>query len=183
MTHITIKREVVEQALDALEWSRPHHNAEITHDEAITTLRTALEAQEGAEPFTPAELVVMNEGYIHAKEHGLSQAAPAAQEPVAYLYIEATYPEGDLRGRQWKFHQFSRSKPDRPWMQRDVVPLYDHPAPAAREPLTDEHYNNLVMEHLGPHALTGGKMSVYDAFLLAIRATEAAHGIGTQEQK
>ena len=39
--------------------------------------------------------------------------------------------------------------------------------------LTDEEYNRLVMEHLGPHALTGGKMSVYDAFLLAIRATEA----------
>ena len=39
--------------------------------------------------------------------------------------------------------------------------------------LTDEEYNGLVMEHLGPHALTGEKMSVYDAFLLAIRATEA----------
>ena len=39
--------------------------------------------------------------------------------------------------------------------------------------LTDEEYNRLVMEHLGPRALTGGKMSVYDAFLLAIRVTEA----------
>lgn len=39
--------------------------------------------------------------------------------------------------------------------------------------LTDEEYNRLVMKHLGPHALTGEKMSVYDAFLLAIRATEA----------
>ena len=39
--------------------------------------------------------------------------------------------------------------------------------------LTDEESNRLVMEHLGPHALTGEKMSVYDAFLLAIRATEA----------
>lgn len=50
------------------------------------------------------------------------------------------------------------------------------PAPA-RKPLTDEQFNLLVMEHLGPHALTGGKMSVYDAFLKGIRATEAAHGI------
>ena len=46
-------------------------------------------------------------------------------------------------------------------------------APQQRKPLTDEESNRLVMEHLGPHALTGGKMSVYDAFLLAIRATEA----------
>lgn len=49
--------------------------------------------------------------------------------------------------------------------------------PAQRQPLTDEQFNLLVMEHLGPHALTGGKMSVYDAFLKAVRATEAAHGI------
>jgi hypothetical protein len=46
-----------------------------------------------------------------------------------------------------------------------------------RKPLTDEEFSNLVVEHLGPHALTGGKMSVYDAFLIAVRATEAAHGI------
>jgi hypothetical protein len=45
------------------------------------------------------------------------------------------------------------------------------------KPLTDEQCNDLVMENLGPHALTGGKMSVYDAFLLAVRATEKAHGI------
>ena len=46
-----------------------------------------------------------------------------------------------------------------------------------RKPLTDEEFSNLVVENLGPHALTGGKMSVYDAFLIAVRATEAAHGI------
>jgi len=51
-------------------------------------------------------------------------------------------------------------------------------APAVREPLTDEQFNDLVMEHLGPHALTGGKMSVYGVFLLAVRATERTHGIG-----
>jgi len=49
---------------------------------------------------------------------------------------------------------------------------------AVWEPLTDEQFNDLVMEHLGPHALTGGKMSVYGVFLLAVRATERTHGIG-----
>lgn len=48
---------------------------------------------------------------------------------------------------------------------------------AQRTPLSDEQLNDLVMEHLGPHSLTGGKMSVYDAFLKAVRVTEAAHGI------
>ena len=51
--------------------------------------------------------------------------------------------------------------------------LYTAPQKREWQGLTDEEYNRLVMEHLGPHALTGEKMSVYDAFLLAIRATEA----------
>ena len=54
------------------------------------------------------------------------------------------------------------------------------PVQPERLPLTDEQFNDLVMEHLGPHALTGGKMSVYDAFLKAVRATEAAHNIGAK---
>ena len=53
----------------------------------------------------------------------------------------------------------------------------DYTTPPQRKPLTDEEFSNLVVENLGPHALTGGKMSVYDAFLIAVRATEAAHGI------
>jgi len=63
------------------------------------------------------------------------------------------------------------------WEQTEehTIPLYT--TPPQREPLTDEEFSNLVVENLGPHALTGGKMSVYDAFLIAVRATEAAHGI------
>ena len=62
------------------------------------------------------------------------------------------------------------------WLSTDSIgEMYLPTPPQKREwqGLTDEEYNRLVMEHLGPHALTGGKMSVYDAFLLAIRATEA----------
>ena len=53
----------------------------------------------------------------------------------------------------------------------------DYTTPPQRKPLTDEEYSNHVVVNLGPLALTGGKMSVYDAFLIAVRATEAAHGI------
>jgi hypothetical protein len=56
----------------------------------------------------------------------MEKAQPVAQ-PVAWKFQEATYPEGDLRGRGWRFHQFSMSKPDRPWMQDDVIPLYAAP--------------------------------------------------------
>ena len=54
-------------------------------------------------------------------------------EPVAWKYQEATYPEGDLRGRGWRFHQFSMSKPDRPWMQDDVIPLFFASGAAQKE--------------------------------------------------
>jgi hypothetical protein len=46
-------------------------------------------------------------------------------------------------------------------------------------PLTDQKRGDLVMEHLGPLALTGGKLSIYDAFLLGIDAAQQAHGIAT----
>lgn len=46
-----------------------------------------------------------------------------------------------------------------------------------REPLSEHQRGNLVMEHLGPAALTGGRMSLLDAFSLGISAAEAAHGI------
>ena len=59
----------------------------------------------------------------------------------------------------------------------DHVPLYTRPC----VPLTEERRGDLVMEHLGPAALTGGKMSVYDAFMLGIDAAEAAHKIGEKK--
>jgi hypothetical protein len=93
------------------------------------------------------------------------RAEPDVQ-PVGWMYIEATYNEGDLRGRQWKFHQFSRTKPDRSWMQRDVVALYDHPAPQSAVPLTDDQIYEMYNE---PRS---------DAEMLEFaRAIEAAHGI------
>jgi hypothetical protein len=45
MTHITIERAEMEQVLEALQWSKPHKDAEITHSEAITAIVEAL-AQE-----------------------------------------------------------------------------------------------------------------------------------------
>ena len=49
-------------------------------------------------------------------------------EPVAWMYEQATYLEGDLRGRQWYPH-VSTTRPGKPWMVRDLTPLYLHPAP------------------------------------------------------
>jgi hypothetical protein len=66
------------------------------------------------------------------------------------------------------------------WIYSDIAELLSEPAaqPAPAQPLTAEQINQLVWEHIGPQAQADGKSSVYDAFLLAIRATEAAHGIG-----
>jgi hypothetical protein len=85
--------------------------------------------------------------------------AQPEQEPVAWLST-------DCIGERYLWF----SKP----LDNDTAqPLYTAPQQREWQGLTDEESNRLVMEHLGPHALTGGKMSVYDAFLLAIRATEA----------
>lgn len=47
--------------------------------------------------------------------------------------------------------------------------------PATRKwvSLTNNHVNDLVMDHLGPRALTGGKMSVFEAFCEGVRAAES----------
>jgi len=52
------------------------------------------------------------------------------QEPVAWMYDAATYPERDLRGRQWKHNMFSTSKPyTENNMVRNLRPVFAYPAP------------------------------------------------------
>jgi hypothetical protein len=52
--------------------------------------------------------------------------------------------------------------------------------PEAGKPLSNNQRANLIMDNLGPHALTGGKMSVLQAFELGIDAAEQAHGFGNR---
>ena len=54
--------------------------------------------------------------------------------------------------------------------------------PVTPVPMTEFQRGNLVIEHLGPEALAGGRISVLDAFILGITAAEAHHGIKTKEQ-
>ena len=89
----------------------------------------------------------------------IEAALAPEQKPVAWLSTDSI-------GERYLW--FSK-----PLDNDKAQPLYTAPQKREWQGLTDEEYNSLVMEHLGPHALTGGKMSVYDAFLLAIRATEA----------
>ena len=51
-----------------------------------------------------------------------------AREPVAWRWDEATYTENDVRGRCWQYNIFGTQKPNTPWMQRNVTPLYAAPA-------------------------------------------------------
>lgn len=52
-----------------------------------------------------------------------------------------------------------------------------------RVPMTDEALWTAVIEHLGPEALSGGRMSILDAFHLGITVAEAHHGITAQAKK
>jgi hypothetical protein len=61
-------------------------------------------------------------------------------EPVEWQYDVATYLEGDLRGRQWRFNILS---PTKPYLGNNMVqnltPLYPHPQPKdepVQEPIT-----------------------------------------------
>lgn len=49
-----------------------------------------------------------------------------AGEPVAYVWDEAAYPAGDVRGRGWR-EVMGRQHPHNPAMTRNVVPLYAAP--------------------------------------------------------
>lgn len=52
-----------------------------------------------------------------------------------------------------------------------------------RVQMTDEALWTSVIEHLGPEALSGGRMSILDAFHLGITVAEAHHGITAQAKK
>ena len=65
-------------ALEALQWSKPHKDAVITHGEAITTIEAALAQQND-----------------HSEQHLDMVKAQQAQEPAAWHLIEASYPKGE----------------------------------------------------------------------------------------
>jgi hypothetical protein len=54
--------------------------------------------------------------------------------------------------------------------------LYIAPG-AGNVPMTDDERGFACIEHLGPHSLTGGKMSIIEAFARGIDAAEAHHGV------
>ena len=53
----------------------------------------------------------------------LDKLKPKAGEPVAYVWDEAAYPEGDIRGRGWR-EVMGRHHPNNPAMTRQLEPLY-----------------------------------------------------------
>ena len=171
----------------------------------LVRLGQEIEAQPPLPPLPEQEPV----GYVYSEKgvkHGAIQtqrdlpngtplyAAPLpVQEPVLMQERRAKRMSGSVitEWSEWYASQYNtpeEAKADEffaehiphEWRQLCVVPTTP-PLPVQRQPLTDEQFNDLVMEHLGPHALTGGKMSVYDAFLKAVRATEAAHNIGVNK--
>ena len=66
---------------------------------------------------------------------------------------------------------------------KQVADIWRDIAAPVPVPLTNQKRGDLVMEHLGPLALTGGKLSIYDAFLLGIDAAQQAHGIAASPEK
>jgi hypothetical protein len=71
-------------------------------------------------------------GVLDFARRVMAESAKGA-EPVAWMWEQAQYYEGDLRGRCWNYRQFGTQKPDAPSMQRNVIPLYAFPPDAAAE--------------------------------------------------
>lgn len=47
--------------------------------------------------------------------------------PVAWMWMQAAWLEGDVRGRGW-YSRIDRQKPRMPWMENNLQPLYDQAA-------------------------------------------------------
>lgn len=104
--------------------------------------------------------------------------------PVAWKFMQATYGDGDLRGRGW-LPTLKFTEPRWATMQKDVQPLYDQAAldaavaaereRCAKKPLTAQQLDKLIEAHVG-----GGEIddNEYYAMVLFAAAVERAHGIG-----
>jgi len=57
-------KEVLKLAIEALQWSKPHEDAVITHSEAITAIKAAL-AQPAQEPDHGDELTIAYMSGVH----------------------------------------------------------------------------------------------------------------------
>jgi hypothetical protein len=77
-------------------------------------------------------------GYQSKRAAAQDKLAQPAQEPVAWRYDYAKYPENDLRGRQWAFNVFSQARPYMDEMVQNVTPLYTTPPQRPWVDLTDD---------------------------------------------
>lgn len=154
------QRAAMQQALEALEYLEtgdidPHPPARV----AISALRAALAEQEQVRDQSDFGTWFCRLGKLADAYHETGRTHPARFKARGELMAHALDAVIGWRARS----ALEQQQP-------------------ARQPLTDDQRGGLVMEHLGPAALTGGTMSVYEAFLAGLGAAERAHGI-TGENK
>jgi hypothetical protein len=145
-------RELMHQALNALEVMRPACFAKTTlkaADTAITALRDRLAQPE-------QELVIDCPRCGHC-------CPQSEQEPVAWIQ-----PNHLQQARRAPFQ--CRVEPTK--RMSDFIPIYTTPPAAQRQPLTDERIALIA-------AASGGLAS--DFVITVARAIEAAHGIGEKK--
>ena len=186
---MTTPTELLRQALEALEAMQMEAKSRWCGlkiaDDAIDNITAFLAAPAPAVPPgwklvpvepTPEMVKALLEAMtIWVKEIGADQdiyravlaAAPSAPPPVAL--------SDEQRNAYDLIDRYLRNNLD----DSDYAEYSDALEALAAFPLAlgEDKIGDMVIEHLGPAALTGGKMSVYDAFLLGIAAAEAAHGI------
>ena len=169
--------EAAKQAMEALEEAhpKPYNESVISHVEAITALRTAIEQVEKQDPvawrtcvggiwFTAGKKEILQKELESidsaAKIEPLYTTPPAApvQEPVALENVYETIIHWDEGG----------GKRSRRELARRIVALYTIPPAAQHQPLTDEQILNVARDHYNPHQRPEISFA---------RVIEQAHGI------
>jgi hypothetical protein len=102
-------KDVLKLALEALQWSKPHEDAVITHSEAITAIKAAL-AQPAQEPVMTDE---KGRPITFWGGKSLETVAQPAQEPVAWMREDATlrFAEGKVFAVGQPFYTTSQQRP------------------------------------------------------------------------
>lgn len=149
--HITLPRAVVDGALACLV---EECIGDVFYAETVAALRAALAEQEQVRDQSDFGTWFCRLGKLADAYHETGRTHPARFKARGELMAHAL---DAVIG----------------WRARSVLEQQQ----SARQPLTDDQRGGLVMEHLGPAALTGGTMSVYEAFLAGLSAAERAHGI------
>jgi len=161
-------RELLQQALDALEASVPPPGYLSDHDTAIDALRAALAAQEPGVPYA-----VFRQGFAAVAAWKAAHAAPAPAVPPGWVLVPVE-PTQEMVKAGWAIYSGTDKNefhPNMVWV--DMIAAAPPAPPASLTPLTDRQ----IAKALADAGLKPEDYREDGMIEPLVRAIEAAHGI------